>query len=547
MFREHALQLVTALAERFHDHPAVVMWHVSNELGGHNARCYCDVSAAAFRDWLERRYSDLDSLNDAWGTAFWSQRVSAWEEVLPPRTAPTFSNPTQQLDFARFSSDALLEHYRAERDLLRRLSPGVPVTTNLMAMSHVRDMDYLRWGPELDVVAEDHYLDNADTAPHVELSWSADLTRGVAQGEPWFLMEHSTSAVNWQPRNLAKLPGQMMRNSLAHVARGADAVCFFQWRASRAGAEKFHSGLVPHAGTDTRIWREVEQLGATLGRLAEVQGTRVRGQVAMVFDWPARWASELDSHPTQDVTYLDRHRAFYDELWAGGITVDMVPPESDLSAYPLVLVPTLYLTTRASADNIRRYVEAGGTALVTYWSGIVDENDHVLLGGYPGAFRELLGVRTEEFCPLLPGDTIGLAGGLLDRTTADVWSERLDCIDAEAISHIADGPLTGVPVLTRRTVGAGTAWYVATRLDRDGTARLVRHLCQSAGVAWREQPGLEVVRRTGHGTSYLFLLNHTDEELTVSAQGTDLVSGRLCEGSVVVAAGGVAVVREGTG
>jgi beta-galactosidase len=545
VFRERALALVTALADRFHDHDGLAMWHVSNELGGHNAHCYCDVSAAAFRAWLQGRYRDVAGLNEAWGTAFWSQRYGSFDEVLPPRSAPTFSNPTQQLDFARFSSDALLDHFRAERDVLHRRSPGVPVTTNLMVMSHVRDMDYLAWGPELDLVAQDHYLDAQDPDGHVELSWSADLVRGVARGRPWFLMEHSTSAVNWQPRNVAKAPGQMRRNSLAHVARGADAVCFFQWRASRAGAEKFHSALLPHAGTDSRVWREVVELGATLSAIAEVAGSTVRAEVAVLVDWDARWAAELDSHPTRDLTYLDRHLALYRALWDDGVTVDMVAPEADLSGYPLVLVPTLYLTTDAGADNLRSYAESGGTALVTYWSGIVDANDHVRLGGYPGALRELLGVRTEEFCPLREGEQVRLAGGVLDGTTADVWTERLHLRGAEAVSYFDGGPVPGVPALTRNPVGDGEAWYLATRTQPAGTRALVRRLCEVAGVAVHQQPGVEVVRRYGAQSTYLFVLNHTDVSAEVPVTGTDLVTGLACTGTVKVEAGGVAVVREG--
>ena len=261
VYREHALALCTALAERYHDHPALALWHVSNELGCHNARCYCDVSAAAFRTWLRHRYDDdVARLNDAWGTAFWSQRYDDFEQVLPPRVAPTHANPTQQLDFRRFSSDQLLDNFVVERDVLHRISPGVPVTTNFMVMRQTIEMDYLRWGRELDVVSNDHYLISAEADGHRELAFSADLTRGTAGGRPWLLMEHSTSAVNWQPRNRAKVPGEMIRNSLAHVAHGADAVLFFQWRASRAGAEKFHSGLLPHAGTETRQWREVVEL-----------------------------------------------------------------------------------------------------------------------------------------------------------------------------------------------------------------------------------------------------------------------------------------------
>ena len=262
-YRERALELCRRMAERYGRHEAVVLWHVGNEFGNHNAWCHCDTSAAAFRWWLERRYGSVERLNDAWGTQFWSQRYDDFEQVLPPRSAPTHANPTQQLDFARFSSDQLLDNFVVERDVLHRLSPGVPVTTNFMVMRQTSEMDYLRWGRELDVVSNDHYLIAAEADGHRELAFSADLTRGTAGGRPWLLMEHSTSAVNWQHRNIAKRPGEMRRNSLQHVARGADAVLFFQWRASRAGAEKFHSALVPHAGTDTRLWREVVELGRT--------------------------------------------------------------------------------------------------------------------------------------------------------------------------------------------------------------------------------------------------------------------------------------------
>ena len=158
VYREHALRLCRAMAERYGGHEALALWHVSNELGCHNALCYCDVSAQAFRDWLVARYGEIDRLNDAWGTAFWSQHYASFDEVLPPRVAPNFPNPTQQLDFRRFSSDQLLANFVAERDVLRELSPSVPVTTNFMVMHKVRDMDYFAWAPEVDLVSNDHYV-----------------------------------------------------------------------------------------------------------------------------------------------------------------------------------------------------------------------------------------------------------------------------------------------------------------------------------------------------------------------------------------------------
>ncbi|MFG1936279.1 beta-galactosidase [Micromonospora tulbaghiae] len=541
VFRDHSLALVEAVARRYARHPAVVLWHVSNELGCHNVHCYCDVSAEAFRGWLRERYGDLDSLNAAWGTAFWSQRYHDWAEVNPPRTAPTFANPTQQLDFLRFSSDEQRAQLRAERELLNRLVPQ-PVTTNFMIGTGIKYLDYHSWASDVDVVANDHYLTAADPQPQVNLALAADHTRGVAGGAPWLLMEHSTSAVNWQPRNVAKTPGQMRRNSLAHVARGADGVLFFQWRASRAGAEKFHSALVPHAGPDTKVFREVCRLGADLRALAEVRGSRVDADVAILFDYEAWWGAELDSHPSVDVTYTDRLAALHAALWRAGVTADVVHPSADLSRYRLVVVPTLYLVRDADADALRRFVEAGGTAAVTYFSGIVDEHDHIRLGGYPGAFRDLLGVRVEEFFPLRAGETVRLDDG----ARADVWTEWLHAEGAEVLAAYTDGPLPGVPALTRNAVGAGAAWYVGTRLDDDATDRLVARLLAETGVRppVDAPAGVEVVRRRSADRSWLFVVNHTTEPARLAVSGVELLGGVRCDGTLEVPAGEVAVVRE---
>ncbi|MEU8168928.1 beta-galactosidase [Micromonospora sp. NPDC049004] len=541
VFREHSLELVRAVAGRYAEHPAVVMWHISNELGCHNVHCYCDVSAEAFRGWLRERYGDLDRLNDAWGTAFWSQRYGDWAEINPPRTAPTLANPTQQLDFLRFSSDEQRAQLRAEREVLAAVVRQ-PITTNFMIGMGVKHMDYHSWASDVDLVSNDHYLTAANPQAHLGLAFAADHTRGVAGGDPWLLMEHSTSAVNWQPRNVAKLPGQLRRNSLAHVARGADGVLFFQWRASRAGAEKFHSALLPHAGPDTKVFREVSQLGADLKALAEIRGSRVDADVAILFDWEAWWAVELDSHPSADVTYADRINALYGALWRAGVTADIVHPSADLSGYRLVLVATLYLVRDADTEALHRFVEGGGTAAVTYFSGIVDPNDHIRLGGYPGAFRDLLGVRTEEFFPLREGERVRLDDG----STADVWTEWLHAEDAEVLASYTDGPLPGVPALTRRPVGAGAAWYVGTRLDEPATDRLVARLLDEAGVRPVAQAptGVEVVRRRDGERSWLFAINHTDTEVRVAASGAELLTGTRCAGELTVPAGEVAVVRE---
>ncbi|MFP5312753.1 MAG: beta-galactosidase, partial [Actinomycetes bacterium] len=518
-YRHYALRLVGEVVRRYGTHPAVRLWHVSNELGCHNALCYCDVSAEAFRGWLVNRYGTLDALNAAWGTAFWSQRYSDWQQVLPPRTTVSTSNPTQVLDFHRFSSDELLGYYRSEAEILRQHS-SVPVTTNFMVAAHIRNQDYWSWAPHMDLIANDHYLDHRLEDPTVELAFAADATRGLAHGRPWLLMEHSTSAVNWQPRNIAKAPGEMLRNSLAHLARGADGLCFFQWRASVQGSEKFHSAMLPHAGTDSRIWRVVVELGGILQQLAEVAGSTVTAEAALMFSWEAWWAYDQESHPSSDVAYLDQVHAMYRALWDAGITVDIVAPGSDLSGYKLVLVPGLYLVRDGDSAALADYVRNGGHAVVTYFSGIVDENEKVLTGGYPGAFRDLLGIRTEEFIPLPPGQARALDNG----SGAFLWTEALRLKGAEAKASFIEGPLAGTAAITRNRYGSGTAWYLATALDKAALQDVVSEAAADAGLVLRESPaGLEVVVRSGAAHAYTFLINHTDEEHKFPARGHELV------------------------
>ncbi|MEU4692605.1 beta-galactosidase [Actinoplanes sp. NPDC023714] len=509
VFRGHALRLVRALATRYADHPALVAWHVNNELGCHNVYDYSDDAAVAFRAWLQERYGDVAALNDAWGTAFWSQQYSDFEEILPPRLAASHPNPTQQLDFKRFSSDALKEHLRAERAILRELTPDVPVTTNFMVMG-MKPMNYADWADEVDFVSNDHYVVLPNPQARDELSFSANLTGMLAGGRPWFLMEHSTSAVNWQPVNVPKRPGDLARDSLTHVAYGADAVCFFQWRQSRAGAEKYHSAMLPHAGTESAVFRSVTELGRRLRELAPLAGSvRTLAAVGIVFDWESWWVSEQDSHPTDRVRYRQEALDWYTALLDNGIRADVVPTGGDLEAYRVLIAPVLHVVPAELAARLTRFVESGGHLVTTYFSGIVDENDHVWLGGYPGALRDLLGIRIEEFAPLLDGDTAELDNGV----TGTLWTDRIDVVapEVEVIARYKTGEQASRAAITRRPVGEGSASYVSTRLGAGGLAAVVPSLIGPAGVVSELPPELRGRVELAVRGDHRFLINRTDE------------------------------------
>ena len=549
-YRRAAASITRKLAERYGDHPALAMWHVHNEYGVPVSACYCASCAAHFRRWLATTYGTVDAVNEAWGTAFWGQRYGDLEDINPPRLTPAAVNPAQALDYKRFADATMRENFRMERDILHRLSPGVPVTTNFMtALSQCDSVDYWAWGREIDLVTNDHYLITDGRRTHVNLAMAADLTRSVAGGAPWLLLEHSTSGVNWQLRNPAKAPGQMARNSLAHVARGSEGALFFQWRQSRRGAEKFHSAMVPHGGTDTRVWREVVELGASVEALSEIRGTRTEADVAMLWDWHSWWAQNLDWRPSVDHEARERADAFYEALYDRHLTVDFAHPEADVSRYPLVVVPALYLMTEAAGRNLEAYVENGGTLVVSYFSGIVDEHDAVHEGAYPGPLRDVLGLTVEEFSPLLPGERVRVTGPDGTELAADVWTEFVVPRGAETVLTYADGLAAGLPAVTRHRLGEGTAWYVSTRLGADGLDALLGRAGEDARLAPRADlpRDVEVVRRTGASGTYLFAVNHTgsDVKVPLEAAGTELLTGEPAAGRLAVPAGAVRVVRLG--
>lgn len=541
-WHRYSTRVARRLGERYGRHPAVTMWHVGNELGGGNRLCYCAESSREFREWARARYGTIDTLNRAWGTAVWGLRYRDFDDVTAPLASESGQNPSLLLAFDRFSSDALRDQYRRERDALRAAGVETPITTNLMLTVGGSVADYAGWVPDLDIVAIDHYTQAADPHRERELAFVASRARGLDRTTPWLLMEHAASAVNWQERNKPKAPGEMTRHSIQHIAHGSDGALFFQWRASASGVEQYHSGLVPHAGPATRQWGEVVALGGILERISETAGSLVSAsQVAILADIPAKWAWEEGQKPLNGYPLERAGRRWHEALAARGLVPDVVASTGDLSGYRLLVVPGLYAVDDEVAARIARAAAAGVTVVIGHLSGIVDGENRVRTGGYPGAFRELLGVFCEELHPLLDGETMRLASGAVIMD----WAERLRAVDAAVVDSYAGGVLDGLPAITRRQVGEGSAWYVSADLA-DGLSPLIDAVVADAAVvpAVPVAPDLETIRRERDGSTWLFAINHGDSATTVAASGVDLVTGETVTGSLEVAAGAIAVIRE---
>ena len=543
-YRRFAVQMASKLAERYGQHPALAIWHVSNEYGG-SGPCYCENCAAAFRAWLQRRYTSLDDLNARWWTPFWSHTYTDWSQIEPPYANGESVTHALTIDYRRFQSDSMLECFTLERDALRAVTPDVPITTNMMGtFTH---LDYRRWAKEVDVVSWDCYpRPNANTG---DIAFLHDLNRSLKDGQPFMLMEQTPSSQNWQPVNALKRPGVLRLWSYLAVAHGAETVMYFQWRRSRGGGEKFHGAIVEHGGrSDTRVFREVAGLGAELARLGDTTiGAATPARVGVLFDWDNWWAIDAAIGPINPKDYGGFVRRHYNALWRKNIPIDIVWSDSDLSRYDLVVAPMLHMVKPGLAERIEALVARGGTFLTTVFSGVVDEND-LAFEGYPGPLSKVLGIRVEEIDALYEGqtNTIVMADGSgsysCQRLCDLVHSER-----ATVLATFGNDFYAGMPALTENRFGEGRALFLASDADDRMLDDLYARLLANHGIAPAlEAPaGVELTVRQNAEHDLLFILNHnaTPASITLPADYHDLLSDQTASGTIELEGYGVRILE----
>lgn len=553
-YRKYAEKIADKLAERYKDHPAVLVWHISNEYGG---ECYCDNCEKAFRVYLKERYQTLEQVNKAWNTNFWGHTFYDWDEIVLPSNLSEHwgnNNSTFQgisLDYSRFNSDSMLDCYLLEYNAIKKHIPDSVVTTNLMGF--FKQLDYFKWAKYMDIVSWDSYPGLA--TPVSFTAMAHDLMRGLKDGQPFMLMEQTPSQQNWQPYNSLKRPGVMRLWSYQSVAHGADTIMFFQLRRSIGACEKYHGAVIEHAGHEnTRVFREVAELGKELQILGDTTlDASVESKVAIVFDWDNWWAIEKSSGPTVALNYVDQIHKYYAAFFRRNIQVDIISVDTDISKYDIVLAPVLYMVKPGFAAKLEKYVEAGGTFLTTFFSGIVNENDLVTTGGYPGELRKLLGIWVEEIDALLPDQKNSIVlketyGDLQGEYGCGMLCDLLHSEGAEVIAEYGDDFYKGMPVVTRNTFGQGEAWYVASDPDERFLDGLLGQLAAAKNVdSLLETPeGVEVSARTKDGKPYLFVMNHnatTQSYDLGTAKAHDLLTNRELSGSVEIEARGVQLLE----
>jgi len=534
-YRKFSVLLAEKIAQRYGKLENLVAWHVSNEYDG---ICYCENCEKEFRKWLFKKYKTLKALNAAWNTSFWGHTYYDWDDIVSPghfseewghgRTTCQI----QSIDYRRFNSDSLLDCYRLEADILKKITPDIPITTNMMGTYWF--LDYFKWGKHLDFISWDNYP-SPGTA-YTRTAMNHALMRGCGDGKPFVLMEQTPSVTNWQPYNALKRPGIMRLWSYQALAHGSDTVMFFQMRRSRGCCEKYHGAVIDHCGhKNTRVFREVAALGEELQKIGDAfLDSRFKSEVAVLYDWDNWWASSLSAGPTIDMNYPEEVFRFYDSIGRKNISVDIIGVDTPITDYKVLFAPILYMIKPGYKEKLTEFVKNGGIFITTYFSGMADENDLVTMTGYPGELRSLCGLWVEETDALPPEKFNWLSCKSFPelpsyrKWKSDMLFDIIHPEGAEVIAKYTEDFYAGTPAICRNKFGKGQVWYIGTRPEKELLDNIVKLICKEAKIEpiFPEQEGIEATRRIKNGKEFIFVLNHNqkDTEIKIPFNCKDLIT-----------------------
>ena len=550
-YRALVEKMDTKLAQEFGSHPGLILWHISNELGG---ECYCDSCKKRFQEYLREKYhNNIEELNKQWWTSFWSRRFDSFEQIEPPYDNGEHSILGLNLDWKRFNSWNMKDYLAFERRILKKYTPQVPATANFMKL--FEQLDYVDLAKEIDIISWDGYPSwnndyetPADTA--AELSFDHAVMRSLKKDKPFMLMESTPSLVNWHSVNKLKRPGILRASSIQTIGCGSDTVQYFQWRKGRGAAEQFHGAVVDHLGRDdTRVFKEVSEVGELLKKLAPVTGSRVASKAAVLFDWSNRWAiKDMQGMAHDTKNYEKEVRKFYNIHLKKGINADIVFPLEDLSSYSLVVLPMYYAVSKEAGEWLKEYVKNGGTVVATYLTAYVNENTLAYLGGFPGAgLGEVFGLYAEELDTLYPTDSNSVLMKDGNKALVKDYCELIKLTGAEVLGTYESDFYAGMPAVTVHSYGNGKAYYIGTRMEEEDLIKFFTQIWSECGIKEKELPeGVEYLTRTAEdGSTFDFYVNYNATPATVqlAKNGTNLLNGEAVSGKVEILPFNAVVVK----
>ena len=541
IYREKTQKMNYKLAERYGNHPALIMWHVSNEYSGD---CHCELCQENFRDWLKNKYKTIENVNKAWWGPFWSHTYTDWSQIESPSSIGENAVHGLNLDWKRFVTDQTIDFYENEAKPLRELTPNVPITTNFMAdtddLIPFQSLNYEKFSKHVDILSWDCYPawhNDWETTKDLatKVGFINDLYRSLKQ-QPFLIMECTPSGVNWHNVNKAKRPGMHTLASMQLLAHGSDSVLYFQWRKSRGSSEKFHGAVVDHDNSEeNRVFKEVSQVGEILDKIKEIKGSMKQSKVAIIYDWENDWAlKDAQGFGKESRRYPQTLQSHYKYFWDKNISVDVVTPQQDLSKYSLVVAPMMYMMTEETMDRFRDYVKNGGVLVGSYLSGLVNETDLTYLGGWPKTLQEIYGIDVKEIDTLYPKDRNSIKFGNESFEVVD-YCTIIEAKEAEVLAKYEEDFYKNTPAITKNNLEKGKAYFIGARTNQEFLSKFYDKIVKDLDINEVEdfisECGISIQIRENKDEKYYFVMNFTEEEKNIEIKGSylNLISGKMME------------------
>ena len=550
VYHEYTRKIVRQMADHYSGNAAVIGWQLDNEVGD---RCYCPACREAFQTWLRQKYGSLDTLNQKWGTIFWSHVYTAWEQIPVPLKTGGTPNPGLALDFDRFASDSYAAYLDKQAGIIREKCPGHFVTHDCMGFAFDQ-IDYFKLARNLDFACLNYYPRSQwNFTASADSSWIAlqqDTMRGLKQKNYW-VTEQQAGQGGWEYLSVTPRPGELRLWAYQAIAHGADAILFFRWRTARFGTEQFWYGLLDYDGHPGRRYQEIKQMGAEIQRIAgSLQGSLVKARAACILSYDSRFAFQIQPH-NPGFSYPAHFHEVYAAFHRQHIPIDIISPEADLSGYALVVAPSLYVLPKETAGRLVQFVQNGGVLLLTQRSGVKDPENAVVDLPLPGLLAELCGVRVVEVDSLAQGMSNSLEfclpGFPVEQPPVGVLCEILEPRGAQVVARYTRDFYSGQPAITHHRFGKGHVVYLGTVGDKTLYAPIAKWILAMAGLdAPLSAPeAVEVSERWQDGRSTLFLLNPSAEkqQVRLDTDYLNLLDGQtVAQGAVDLAPYGVFVL-----
>jgi beta-galactosidase len=554
-----AKKIVREMANALGNHPNLIAWQIDNGIGGHfTEQSFNEESQKDWHAWLEAKYETIERLNEALGLRFWGQIVADWSQVPMPLLAPTNHNPALLIDWMRFCSDTCTAFVRCQADILHEVTPTLPVTTNLRALS--RQFDHFDMASVLDFVSVDSNATIKSKA--AENACEVDMLRSLKKegittpdGDYGFwVIEQKAGHVNWQDVNSLIRPGVVRLFTYQLISRGACGVLYFYWRQPRIGAEKFYGGVLSHDGKgENRVFNEIKQIGEEIKLLAPaIKGTKVVAEVCILYSHESAWATKMPGLPNRLFDYRQHLQMFHTAFHDRNIPVDFARATEDLSKYKLVIAPSMHMVAGGEADLLKLYVQNGGTLVATCNTGLVDEHHIAPDTGFPANMTDLFGMEVSEFDPLPPGDENHLTfKGSFPAThlhPARMWCDLIEAKECQVLATYAKDFYAGKPAITMNEYGLGRAVYIGTTSHQYFYYDLVAWLRQLVNLypLLKVPDTVQVSMRQKDDQKIYFLLNHQPSAVRLHFYKPmhDFLTGQTFTGNYDLPSHGVLVLDE---